>query len=431
MILGIGMLTVQIGLSLGMPIAAAPIALVGGVIIDGAGHEPIRDGVVVIDHDVISAVGEKTAVVIPPDAVKMDIAGQTVLPGLIDLDVRLDHLGSADLARFNSRYKGLTERVVVPTAAKALLYGGITSARDFSGQSDVMLRARRLINSWKWPGPRLRVAGPWLVSRHHSEWEVDQKEIGSSAVVDVKSEVDSGVDVLVVAAAHEFRAPVLQQLVAAAAQLGVRIEAVVFTDEDALAAINAGITTLNGYTGSEADEISAKLMAKIGELKTTAHGIHWNLGLSALMISDERLQAGFSLEKSSFIPPLILDDLRFSALNTPNPTGISSQPVIARLNALKAAGVHFGVASQAGRPWQYSGEATVREVESLVFFAGMSPLEAIAVATSENARSMGIDAGVIEVGRVADLLVVDGDASQDIRALAHQTMIFESGIRYR
>ena len=70
-------------------LAEAPIALVGGVVIDGNGGTPIENGAIVIRGRTIVAVGDVNSVVIPEDAQVVDVAGKTILPGLADMHVHL------------------------------------------------------------------------------------------------------------------------------------------------------------------------------------------------------------------------------------------------------------------------------------------------------------------------------------------------------
>ena len=73
--------------------------------------------------------------------------------------------------------------------------------------------------------------------------------------------------------------------------------------------------------------------------------------------------------------------------------------------------------------FQHEIEATVE--------AGVSPLEALTSATGDSARSCGVDdrVGTIAPGKLADLLVVDGDPSRDINALWNVVDVFQGGLR--
>lgn len=90
------------------------------------------------------------------------------------------------------------------------------------------------------------------------------------------------------------------------------------------------------------------------------------------------------------------------------------------LRAMADAGVPLVMGSDSGNwpmiPWLFHGPSTLRELELLVA-AGLTPEEVLTASTRTPARMLGMDLGVIAPGRPADLVVVDGDPLQDVRAL--------------
>src|SRR5262245_62140686 len=67
----------------------AALALIGATVIDGTGGPPIPDAVVIVEGDRIVAVGPRARVSVPPGALRREVAGLTILPGLIDSHVHL------------------------------------------------------------------------------------------------------------------------------------------------------------------------------------------------------------------------------------------------------------------------------------------------------------------------------------------------------
>jgi imidazolonepropionase-like amidohydrolase len=139
----------------------AALALVGARLVDGRGEAPSGDTVVVVRGDRIVAVGGPEA--IPAGAVKIDLAGKTLLPGLIDThahpliwadDYQTEHL------RRSSAYKALRglEQVQLCLAA------GWTTMR-YAGDADVyyaVIDVRRAIDEGRFHGPRLTGAGHYI-----------------------------------------------------------------------------------------------------------------------------------------------------------------------------------------------------------------------------------------------------------------------------
>ena len=92
------------------------------------------------------------------------------------------------------------------------------------------------------------------------------------------------------------------------------------------------------------------------------------------------------------------------------------------------AGLMVGVGTDTGMTFvpQY---ATWRELELLVAYAGFSPAEALHAVTAVNASILGVDAetGSLEVGKSADLLVLNANPLDDLRALEHPALVIAAG----
>ena len=140
----------------------APLALVGGSLLDGRGGKPIRDSVILIRQKRIEAVGTVESTPVPADYRRISTEGMTVLPGLWDMHTHLQYSAHADLGAWNSRYLSQMEAVVMPAIASQLLTAGITSARDAMAPLDPVLRVRERIARGDLPGPTMYVAGALL-----------------------------------------------------------------------------------------------------------------------------------------------------------------------------------------------------------------------------------------------------------------------------
>ena len=97
------------------------------------------------------------------------------------------------------------------------------------------------------------------------------------------------------------------------------------------------------------------------------------------------------------------------------------------LEIARRAGVKIGCGTDAGYMIPH-GDMNARELELLVA-GGLSPVEAIRSATAVGAERLGIEAGVIAPGRIADLVLVDGDPIADVRVLQeqHRLRVFKAG----
>jgi adenine deaminase len=102
------------------------------------------------------------------------------------------------------------------------------------------------------------------------------------------------------------------------------------------------------------------------------------------------------------------------------------------LHAAHEAGVRFAMGTDTGFAMTPYGEWHARELELLVTYAGLTPLEAITAGTANGARMLGLDdeVGQIRAGMLADVLVVDGDPLRDLRVLLdpHRMVVLKGGV---
>src|SRR5437870_1963049 len=72
------------------PTSTGVVALTGARIIDGTGRAPLQQGTIIVNKGVIEAVGAPAAVKIPPGAMRVDLSGKTIIPGLINSHAHLN-----------------------------------------------------------------------------------------------------------------------------------------------------------------------------------------------------------------------------------------------------------------------------------------------------------------------------------------------------
>jgi len=110
-------------------------------IIDGTGAMPIEHGRVVIEGERVTGVGPADAVAVPANAERVDLAGRTILPGLIDLHFHIEN---------------------DPKLALRQLSHGVTAFRDPGQWDEKFVELRRMIAADGLPGPRIFTAGPHI-----------------------------------------------------------------------------------------------------------------------------------------------------------------------------------------------------------------------------------------------------------------------------
>lgn len=96
-------------------------AMVGGTLIDGYGSDPIKNSVIIIEGELITAVGTIETLSIPENAEIISTEGMTVLPGLWDMHVHTMINGHADYGYWDRTYPPLFKDVIMPASAEQLI----------------------------------------------------------------------------------------------------------------------------------------------------------------------------------------------------------------------------------------------------------------------------------------------------------------------
>ncbi len=421
---------------------AAPLALVGGTLLDGTGAAALNHSVILIEDERIIAVGTKDTVTIPADATVISTAGMTVLPGLIDLQVHLSELGHADAAHWATHYLPIAERVVMPAAARALLFSGVTTARDVVSPVSDVLSVQSRLQAWQIPGPAVWVSGPALVHGARPDgaryWPIRGSKDADATVSRL---AELGVNYVVVAGAADFTAEELQAITQATTAHGLSWWALIEHDPDVVAALLAGAQGLMGFGADLNAHWSdlAKGLLALRESKGTP--VPWSVGASILTNVASLQENASALDDPHWkeaLPPLVADDIRSSMNHLDSAPSFATyslrRAVLAnRLAEARAAGAHLLMGSDAGEPGQLTAFAAWQEVDALVQEAGLTPAAAIRAATFDAARVLGrsADIGSIAVGKQADIIAVRGDLLRHVDRLQDVSIVIHRGIRYR
>ncbi|HEX6198325.1 MAG TPA: amidohydrolase family protein [Jiangellaceae bacterium] len=384
------------------------LALTGATVLAGDDLDVLENATVLIEDGVIVDVG--VDVDVPADGTVIDVSGRTVLPGLMDLHV---HLGTEheagqgfgplqipgviwDSMRFN------------PDNRRSFLQAGVTTVRSLGNEHGWVTDLRGKLASGELEGPRLFAAGPVFTTRggHPVVTIFGGRVVGETQVPDAPDEArdavrrlatgDRAVDVIKVIQERgregrrlEPIAPaVLQAIIDEAHEHGLAVTAHWGTEQDLAEALDAGVDGLE----------------HIGRLPNG-----W---------PDEALDTIVS----EHIP--VAPTLAVTEVGAPD---VAFQQMLARTAELHEAGGRIVVGSDAGMPGVPFGGGVHRELELLVE-SGLTPREALRAATSEAAAALGVtDIGVIEPGRAADILVVDGDPLAAIGDIRNVLLVFRDG----
>lgn len=384
-------------------------ALTGATVIDGHGGAPLNDAVILVDNGTIKEVGRQESINVEDNIMKIDVGGHFILPGLVDVHVHLVGVGSPELLDNIVESNYLQAMRTVVEAGKLLEYG-FTTIRSAGSRYDIFLK--RAIEEGTVIGPRILTCGLALCrSRGHGDSiRRDIYEFPENFVKDnlPKAMLVDGVD--------EVRKAVRQII-------GQNVDHIKFWATGGGAWEKERATDMH-FTRAEMEVIVEE--ARMVGLPVMCHAesvesikIAVDLGVRSIEHADDA--NGFELddetcrkmvEKNIFLTPT-LAIFYFDGADI-LPSWVRSLKR-ARKHGVK---ILLGTDTWADSATPY-GKFNISEIKLLVDVLDMKPLEAITAATKHGAEACGIGdkVGTVEIGKLADLLVVKKDPVSDIEVL--------------
>ena len=424
------------------------IALVGGTLIDGNGGRPIRNSVILIDGERITAVGTVGAPV-PSGYQVISTEGMSVLPGLWDMHVHTMINGHGDYAHWDSAYvntrSGVLGNVIMPASAKQLLMAGITSARDLGAPLDESIALKNAINSGKIPGPTIYVSGPFI--QHAPYPNTERFRWGVTGADDARAKVrrlaDAGVDVIKLIDQDEMTMDEVRAVVDEAHRRRLPVVAHAHRPEEIRRGLAAGVDNFEHTGMAAAPEYPEDVITMLRE--RTARGaagpLFWTPTIEGLFNYESIRDNPEHIDDPAWhdgLPDSIVQDIRRSIAHparlayfqaTP-----SRRPTLERkFNQLRQAGVTLLIGTDAGIPMKFHSQATWHELDIWVNRLGVDPMFAIRAATYWPAVAMKVerDVGTLTEGKYADIIAVKGDVLRYIDLLARPEIVIKRGVRYR
>lgn len=401
------------------------LLIANGRMIDGTGAAPVdHEDLLITDDEIVARGADASARATELEQTgerveRFDATGLTVMPGLIDAHTHLsfgEPTGNDEL--FNHRTEGYSSLVAGSDAAK-VLRAGVTSAMDADCLWNIGVELRNAIEANVIEGPRLRVGGNAMmtaVGGTAGHFIKDEGRSGYATVVrnrdeivsEVRRQVKYGVDWIkvhvtglipnkkggevkvwsfdelkaVCDTAHELDTPVVGHCRDSSS-----------TRESAL----AGMDMI--YHASYMDEDALEAVIDNGSVLCPTFTLLGNL-------ADYGTKIGSA--------PELLEVFRAEIATTARMMGRAHE-----------AGVKILCGSETGFAITPVGEWHAREMEMLVEYMGFSEMDALVAGTANGAFAMRMEGeiGTLEVGRRADVLVVDGDPLQDIKILQDRSRL--------
>ncbi len=420
-------------------------ALVGGTLIDGFNGPPIRNSVILIDGERITAVGQVGQLAIPAGAEVISTEGMSVLPGLWDMHVHLMINGHADYAHWDKTYPAQFESIIMPAGAKQLLTAGVTSARDLGGPLEPSINLRNRINKGELPGPTLYVSGPFI--QHEPYPGTEAFRWGVKGVADARAKVkrlaDAGVDCIKLIDQDQMTTDEVKAVIDEAHARGLMVVGHSHRPDEIRIGLTAGVDNFEHTGLSSSPEYPADVMAAIRErtANMSRGPLYWTPTIEGLLNYEALRDNPEQLDDTAWhegLTPSIIQDIRQS-ISHPDRlpyfqlTPIRRPTLARKFQQLRDAGVVMLVGTDSGIPMKFHSSSTWRELEAWVNILGVDAMTAIRGATYWPAVAMGADrdVGTITAGKYADIIAVRGDVLRHIALLQRVDIVVKHGTRYK
>jgi len=422
------------------------LVIVGARIIDCTGRPPIEQAVLVIEKGKISIVSTNKHFEPPAGARVVDAKGKTVLPSLIDTSVHL-FIGSAGPAQTTEEF--MAERILADM--HALVYWGVLAVRD-SGDSVVFAtRFRDNGGGSDRIAPDLYLSVPWITAVGGYPANFLPATVASDATRQISSEVEipgvidslrgSGVNISQVSydGGTQFRPypklslALLQSFVIEAHGKGLRVCALCRSNQEIQQAVESGVDCIEHLSEEILDDGVIKALgdhgtyycplltqheaeaASTSDIDDTLNNPEVQQTVSALIRNGLAAHRGyfFDLKSDSWANNYFRKALDNSRRN---------------LALVSQAGVKITLASGAGSPAVFYGLSTHQELAMMVA-AGLTPMQALMSATKNAAELIGVAdrIGTVEPGKVANLLIVEGNPLENIAATRSISIVIKDG----
>ncbi len=396
------------------------IVISGGKLLDGTGRQPVTLGAVHIADGRITYAGPADrAPAAQPTAQKIDAHGGTIMPGLVEAHFHPTYFNVAALEDLDIKYPVEYVTLLAAANAKLALECGYTAARSGGSLFNIDVWLKKAIENDITPGPRLAASGREICGVGGlMDWNPDFRKLGMEGLVllingpdearaAVRKLVKDGVEWVKTYPTGDAAAPdtndhhtlcmtfeEMHAVVATAHNHGLKVTGHCRANAGIKNALRAGYDTLEHGTFMDDEALELLLARDVPvvpalqfEYASIVHGPEFGMGLRVIDGHKETLEGGAE----------------------------SARRIL-------RAGGRLGMGGDYGFAWTPHG-TYAKELTFFVKHVGLTPLEVLTCATKTGAEIMGRgdEFGTLEAGKLADVLVVDGDVLADIEILENRS----------
>jgi imidazolonepropionase-like amidohydrolase len=394
--------------------------ITNGRLVDGTGAAAVPDAAVVVRDGRIAYAGPvRGAPEVPPEAARIDARGGTILPGLVEAHFHPTYFNVAELADLDTKYPVEYVTLIAAANARLALECGYTAARSGGSLHNIDVWLKKAIEEELCTGPRLAANGREICGAGGlMDWNADHLKIGMEGLIllingpvegraAVRKLVKDGVEWIKTYPTGDAAAPDTADH-----------HTLCMTLEEMTAVVDEAHNYRKKVTGHCRANLGIKNALKAG-FDAIEHATFMDAeALDMLLARDVPVVPALQYEKASVAngpafghPQKVIDGHKETL-----EAGAESARMILR------AGGRIGLGGDYGFAWNPHGDYA-KELTFFVRDVGFTPMETIVCATKNGAEIMGRgdELGTLTAGKLADLLVVDGDVLADIAVLEDRT----------
>jgi len=402
-----------------MKTADGIVVIHNGQLVDGTGRAAVSDGAVLIEEGVIRYAGPRADMPdVEDDAARIDANGGTILPGLVEAHFHATYFNIRALEDLDIKYPVEYVSLLSSVNCRLAVECGYTAARSGGCLFNVDVWLNKAIDEDLIMGPRLATSGREICSAGGvMDWNPEFRRIGMEGLVfiingpddarkAVRTLVKDGIEWVKTYPTGDAAAPDINDH-----------HTLCMTFEEMHAVVATAHNHNMKVTGHCRATEGIKNALRAG-YDCIEHGTFMDdEALDLLLERDVPCVPALYFEKASVelgpefgLPQTVIDGHQETLDG-----GIESAKRILR------AGGRLGMGGDYGFGWNPHGDYA-RELTFFVNEVGLTPLEVITCATKTGAEIMGRgdEIGTLEVGKLGDVLIVDGDVLADISLLEHR-----------
>lgn len=401
-----------------MKLGTGQLLVENGTLFDGTGGQVIPNGAVLIRDGKIAYAGHREGLDLTGNLPLVDAAGGTIMPGLIESHFHATYFNVAQLEDLDIKYPVEYVSLLASVNAQLLLECGYTSARSGGCLFNCDVWLKQAIENDLVLGPRMASSGREICSLGGlMDWNPDFRKIGMEGLVfcingaeearrAVRALVKDGVQWVKTYPTGDAASPDINDHHTLCMTLD-EMEAVVKT------AHNHGLKVTGHCRATE----GIKNAIRAG-YDTLEHGTFMDVeALDMVLAKDVPVVPGLYFERAS--------------IERGRDFGLSQRVIDGHQETLDggaesyrrliAAGGRLGMGGDFGFAWNPHGDYA-KELSFFVKYVGLSVMTVLVSATRTGAEILGLEGeiGTLEVGKLADILVVDGDVFEDITLLENR-----------